>query len=65
MISGIEQGYINQRPCLKEIKKITNGYGWNVSYKYGFWARWWRWVKYYDCEYELTVNYDDSRNYTA
>ena len=65
IISGIEQGYINQRPNIKETKKRVAGWGWTAEYKHSFWARWWRWVCYYDCEYVLTHNHNDMRNYTA
>jgi hypothetical protein len=65
IISGIEQGYISQRPNLKEMQAIVAGVGWTAEYKYGFCARWYRWVCFYDCEYVLTRNYDDMRNYTA
>ena len=65
IISGIEQGYINQRPNIKEMRSAVTSYGWTAEYKYGFWARWARWVRYYDCEYVLTHNYNDMRNYTA
>lgn len=64
-ISGIKQGYINQKPNLKEMKRMIDGYGWNVKYKHSFSKRWWWWIKYHDCDYELTANYDDSRNFTS
>lgn len=61
----IEEGYIQQRPNLKEMQRRVAGLGWTVEYKYGFFKRWWEWVKYYDCEYVLNRKYDDMRNYTA
>ena len=64
-ISKIEQGYINQRPNLQAMKRLINGLGWTVEYKHGFTDRWWMWILYYDCEYELVRNYNDMRNYTS
>lgn len=65
IIYGIEQGYINQRPNIKEMRETVAGTGWTAKYKYGFCARWLRWVCYYDCEYVLDRNYDDMRGYTS
>lgn len=65
IIYGIGQGYIDQRPNIKEMREVVLGTGWTAEYRYSFWVRWWRWVNYYDCEYVLNRNYDDMRNYTA
>ena len=65
IICGIEQGYINQRPNIKEMRETVAGTGWTAEYKYSFWVRWWRWVCYHDCDYVLDRNHDDMRNYTA
>jgi hypothetical protein len=65
IISEIEQGYINQRPNLKEMQALVAGMGWTAEYEHSFCLRWCQWVCYYDCKYALTRNHNDMRNYTA
>ena len=65
LMGGIGQGYINNLPNIKDMERLAITIGCSVEYKHGFCVRWQRWVRYYDCEYTLTRNYDDMRGYTS
>lgn len=65
LLTKIEDTYINNLPNIKSIRKYVQGTGWIVEYAHGFCGRWWAWLCFNDCEYILTRNNDDMRNYTA
>jgi len=65
IIGKVKQGYINQRPNIKEMRALTVGLGWTVEYQYTFMGRYLRWLCFYDCEYVLTRNDNDMRGYTS
>ena len=65
LLKRMEDAYIGNLPNINEMKALAIKIGCSVEYKHGFWYRWYRWVCFNDCEYVLTHNDNDMRNYTA
>jgi len=65
LITKIENTYINNLPSIKEMERLAITIGCSVKYKLSFFARWKAWIYFRDCEYVLTHNVDDERNYTS
>ena len=65
LLTKIKNTYINNLPDLNGMEYLAITIGCSVEYKYGFCARWLAWLCLEDCEYILTRNHNDMRNYTA
>ena len=65
LLSKIEATYISNMPNIREMEAIAITIGRSVEYRHGFYRRWLRWICFCDCEYVLTFNDNDMRNYTT
>lgn len=65
LITKIKDTYRNNLPKIDEMERLVITIGCSVEYRHGFCARWLAWLCFNDCEYVLTRNKDDMRNYTA
>ena len=65
LLTKIINAYIANVPNIKEIEGLAITIGMSAEYELKFWARWYAWLCFHDCQYVLTSNKDDMRNYTS
>lgn len=65
LIDAILNTYKNNKPNIKEMKRLGVTIGCSVRYKHDMFQRWFRWLFLYDCMYEVKHNEEDMRNYTS